>query len=142
MDDQSQSHSTPLSRLSRSLCRRNAHAVYLIMNTERPGNSHWSNERWNRRECCEKNGVYASVADPVTLVSPQQIVVKAGHEFVVSTEDKYAEICDDKVLYMDYVSDAHIEFGEARVLIRQLVARKTCPKLLRPESSSTSMMVC
>lgn len=31
-----------------------------------------------------------------------EIAIKAGHEFIVSTEDKYSEICDDKVLYMDY----------------------------------------
>ncbi|KAG1825827.1 pyruvate kinase [Suillus subaureus] len=28
--------------------------------------------------------------------------IKAGHEFVISTEDKYSEICDDKVLWLDY----------------------------------------
>ncbi|KAL1748525.1 pyruvate kinase [Schizophyllum fasciatum] len=30
------------------------------------------------------------------------IPIKAGHEFIVSTDDKYLEACDDKVLYMDY----------------------------------------
>ncbi|THH06811.1 hypothetical protein EW145_g3821, partial [Phellinidium pouzarii] len=30
------------------------------------------------------------------------IPVKAGHEFTVSTDEQYAKICDDKVLYMDY----------------------------------------
>ncbi|KAI0814893.1 pyruvate kinase [Irpex lacteus] len=28
--------------------------------------------------------------------------IKAGHEFIVSTEDKYAESGDDKVIYVDY----------------------------------------
>jgi len=28
--------------------------------------------------------------------------VKAGHEFIVSTDEKYAEISDDKVMYVDY----------------------------------------
>lgn len=30
------------------------------------------------------------------------IPIKAGHEFIVSTDEKYAEACDDKVLFMDY----------------------------------------
>ncbi|KAF8922686.1 pyruvate kinase [Mucidula mucida] len=30
------------------------------------------------------------------------IAITAGHEFIVSTEDKYLEICDDKVMYVDY----------------------------------------
>ena len=33
-----------------------------------------------------------------------QIPIKAGHEFIVSVDTKYAEACDDKVLFMDYVS--------------------------------------
>ncbi|GAW06065.1 pyruvate kinase [Lentinula edodes] len=32
------------------------------------------------------------------------IAVKAGHEFIVSTDPKYKDICDDKVLWMDYVN--------------------------------------
>lgn len=32
-----------------------------------------------------------------------QIAIKAGHEFIVSTDTKYKDICDDKVLWMDYV---------------------------------------
>ena len=32
-----------------------------------------------------------------------QYTLKAGNEFIVSTDDKYAEACDDKVLYVDYV---------------------------------------
>jgi Pyruvate kinase, barrel domain len=32
-----------------------------------------------------------------------KVPIKAGHEFVVSTEDKYKECCDDKVMYVDYV---------------------------------------
>ncbi|KAL1708977.1 pyruvate kinase [Schizophyllum commune] len=30
------------------------------------------------------------------------IPIKAGHEFIVSTDEKYYDQCDDKVLYMDY----------------------------------------
>jgi pyruvate kinase len=30
------------------------------------------------------------------------IPIKAGHEFIVSTDEKYAQIGDDKVIYMDY----------------------------------------
>ena len=44
---------------------------------------------------------------------PLQIPIKAGHEFIVSTEDKYAESGDDKVLYVDYVS-----YRDRVVLIR------------------------
>ncbi|KAE9408202.1 pyruvate kinase [Gymnopus androsaceus JB14] len=32
------------------------------------------------------------------------IAVKAGHEFTVSTDPKYKDICDDKVLWMDYTN--------------------------------------
>ncbi|GJE85729.1 pyruvate kinase [Phanerochaete sordida] len=32
----------------------------------------------------------------------QDIPIKAGHEFIVSVDDKYSKACDDKVLYMDY----------------------------------------
>ncbi|PVG04825.1 putative pyruvate kinase [Serendipita vermifera] len=32
------------------------------------------------------------------------IPIKAGHEFIVSTEDKYKEVCDDKVMYVDYAN--------------------------------------
>jgi pyruvate kinase len=32
----------------------------------------------------------------------QDISIKAGHEFIISTDPKYKEACDDKVLYMDY----------------------------------------
>jgi len=30
------------------------------------------------------------------------IAIKAGHEFTISADPKYAEICDDKIMYMDY----------------------------------------
>ena len=29
--------------------------------------------------------------------------MKAGHEFIVTTDDKFAQSSDDKVLYVDYV---------------------------------------
>ena len=39
-----------------------------------------------------------------------KIPVVAGHEFIVSTDDKYSESCDDKVIWVDYVS-LHSTFG-------------------------------
>jgi len=32
------------------------------------------------------------------------IPVKAGHEFFISTDEKYASICDDQILYVDYAN--------------------------------------
>ncbi len=37
-----------------------------------------------------------------------QFPVKAGHEFILSTNDQYKENCDDKVMYVDYVSTRHL----------------------------------
>ena len=54
-----------------------------------------------------------------------QIPIKAGHEFIVSTEDKYAESGDDKVLYMDYVS-ARSEVRGSYLLTAS--TRKTCQR--------------
>lgn len=42
-----------------------------------------------------------------------QLPIKAGHEFIISVDPQYASICDDKVLYMDYVSGDNMS---ARVL--------------------------
>jgi pyruvate kinase len=36
-----------------------------------------------------------------------QIPIVAGHEFVVATDLKYKDICDDKYMYVDYVSGLH-----------------------------------
>jgi hypothetical protein len=33
-----------------------------------------------------------------------QVPIKAGHEFIVTTDVKYKDICDDKYMYVDYVS--------------------------------------
>ena len=33
-----------------------------------------------------------------------QIAISAGHEFTITTDAKYSEICDDKIMYLDYVS--------------------------------------
>jgi len=33
-----------------------------------------------------------------------QIPISAGHEFLITTDAKYKDICDDKFLYVDYVS--------------------------------------
>ncbi|KIY50571.1 pyruvate kinase [Fistulina hepatica ATCC 64428] len=39
-----------------------------------------------------------------TMRDNLDIPIKAGYEFIVSTDPKYAQICDDKVLYMDYTN--------------------------------------
>jgi len=36
-----------------------------------------------------------------------QIPIPAGHEFIVTADLKYKDICDDKYMYMDYVSWSH-----------------------------------
>ena len=33
-----------------------------------------------------------------------QIPISAGHEFAITTDANYKDICDDKYLYVDYVS--------------------------------------
>ncbi|CAL1695283.1 unnamed protein product [Somion occarium] len=30
------------------------------------------------------------------------IPIKAGHEFIITTDERYSQICDDKIMYMDY----------------------------------------
>lgn len=35
-----------------------------------------------------------------------QYPVAAGHEFTLSTDPKYNEICDSEVMWVDYVCDA------------------------------------
>ncbi|KAI6008275.1 pyruvate kinase [Pisolithus orientalis] len=32
----------------------------------------------------------------------KDIPIKAGHEFIITTDDKYSECCDDKILWLDY----------------------------------------
>lgn len=32
-----------------------------------------------------------------------QIAIPAGHEFIISTDPKYSEVCDEKVVWVDYV---------------------------------------
>jgi pyruvate kinase len=32
------------------------------------------------------------------------IAISAGHEFVITTDARYSEICDDKITYLDYVN--------------------------------------
>ncbi|KAG5647630.1 hypothetical protein DXG03_008983 [Asterophora parasitica] len=44
-------------------------------------------------------------ADPngrPVAIALDTINVSAGHEFIISTDPKYAEICDDKVVWVDY----------------------------------------
>ena len=42
------------------------------------------------------------------IVESPQYPVKAGHEFILSTNDQYKDICDDKVMYVDYVSTNYL----------------------------------
>lgn len=32
-----------------------------------------------------------------------QVPIKAGHEFIITTDDKYSESCDGERLWLDYV---------------------------------------
>ena len=64
---------------------------------ERARNPHRIDERQYGRACLRRS--YPIPFDPV---SPQ-IAINAGHEFIISTDPKYSEICDDKVLWVDYV---------------------------------------
>ena len=34
---------------------------------------------------------------------PQDVKISAGHEFIVTSDTQYAELCDDKHLFVDYV---------------------------------------
>ncbi|KAG8992570.1 Pyruvate kinase [Tulasnella sp. JGI-2019a] len=36
------------------------------------------------------------------MVNDQDIKISAGHEFIVTTDPKYAEACDEKYMYVDY----------------------------------------
>lgn len=38
-----------------------------------------------------------------TIIQPNQVPVPAGHEFIVSTDAKYSESGDEKVMFVDYV---------------------------------------
>jgi len=42
-----------------------------------------------------------------------KINVPAGHEFIISTDPKYSEICDDKIMWVDYVRDSASHLGYA-----------------------------
>lgn len=57
-----------------------------------------------------------------------QIAIRAGHEFIISTDPKYSEICDDKVLWVDYVGCV----SSARHYVAEFSCNsKTFPRLLR-----------
>lgn len=62
-------------------------------------------------------------------VADVQIPIPAGHEFYVTTDDQYAQACDDKFLYMDYVSFPTLPFGD-----HMLIFRKTSSRSPRPAS--------
>ena len=66
----------------------------------------------------------------LTVHAWRQIPIKAGHEFIVSTEDKYAEACDDKVLYMDYVSRSAEYMGPLSQLnlVTEKLAQSDCTR--------------
>lgn len=80
------------------------------------------------------------------LVSPSicsnvtQIAVSAGHEFIVSTDDKYSEICDDKVIWVDYVRVSHLDYGD-QIIDISFGARKIFPRSLLRGNSFTLMTV-
>ena len=63
-----------------------------------------------------------------------QFPVKAGHEFILSTNDQYKDICDDKVMYVDYVSTSHIV---NKGFYLTLGYRKICQRSRHPASSYT-----
>lgn len=67
--------------------------------TERSRNPHGCDERWKGCTCLIPSTRHR-VIDAILLL---QLPIKAGHEFTISTEDKYSEICDDKILWLDYV---------------------------------------
>ena len=37
------------------------------------------------------------------ILDIQQWPIAAGHEFIVTTETKYAELSDDQIMFVDYV---------------------------------------
>ena len=45
------------------------------------------------------------------LIPCSQIPIKAGHEFVLSTDASYKDSCDDKVMYVDYVRVLNLWFA-------------------------------
>ena len=59
-----------------------------------------------------------------------QVPIKAGHEFIVSTEEKYSKIGDDKVLYMDYVRS--ILHFYITVSLTIALPQKNLPKVTAP----------
>ena len=50
-----------------------------------------------------------TTVDPLLWVDYEaiQIPITAGHEFIVTTDVKYKGTCDDKYMYVDYVSRLH-----------------------------------
>jgi hypothetical protein len=44
----------------------------------------------------------------MTDYEAMQVPIAAGHEFIVTTDVKYKDVCDDKYMYVDYVSGLHI----------------------------------
>lgn len=58
-----------------------------------------------------KTDVRPPISQPKTVINDSRIPqypIKAGHEFILSTNDQYKDICDDKVMYVDYVSTSHL----------------------------------
>jgi len=73
---------------------------YLISKPERTRNSYWIDARWHG--CAAFFTLTLSI--PSDLIFSLQIKVSAGHEFIVSTDPKFSEICDDKVIWVDYTN--------------------------------------
>ena len=67
-----------------------------------------------------------------------QIAIKAGHEFIVSVDDKYSKACDDRVMYVDYVR-TYVDLHDVTCI--QLFYRKTYPRSPHLVNSSMLMMV-
>ena len=58
--------------------------------------------------------------------------IPAGHEFILTTDPKYSEACDDQVMWVDYVRYITRHRSTSNLLLRL-----TSPRSLHQESSST-----
>lgn len=114
---------------------------------ERTRDQDRSHERWHGCSSLSSlSGFFFSMTDG--LYPFPQIAITAGHEFLLSTDQKYAEICDDKIMYLDYVSapssgSNHVQEtdGMLTFLLLGFGRRLTSPKLPPLVNSSTSTTV-
>jgi len=68
--------------------------------SERTRDPYGSYEGWKGRASLSFTIVF-----PGLTLETLQIPIKAGHEFTITTDDKFSECCDDKLLWLDYVCD-------------------------------------